>query len=211
MSGSPNPEITEISIEQSKLPFSAIVRALCRAAIAGPDLLYEAMLKLSLMVEACSPAYGLSIWALRLGEPPRIRWAEGLNEKEIDAAKEAVATTLAAQSHNNEINSGDVAICLVLARPSVHQDGAAIYARCVRPLMDQQARELRALVEVAQLAHAYASTKADRMMPDVVKSRSEAACSTLPGMVFTSRAMAEVARAIERVKDSESTVLITGE
>ncbi|MFN2533401.1 MAG: sigma-54 interaction domain-containing protein, partial [Pyrinomonadaceae bacterium] len=34
---------------------------------------------------------------------------------------------------------------------------------------------------------------------------------TLPGMVFSSRAMADVARNVERIKDSVSTVLVTGE
>ncbi|HYO90384.1 MAG TPA: sigma-54 dependent transcriptional regulator, partial [Pyrinomonadaceae bacterium] len=37
------------------------------------------------------------------------------------------------------------------------------------------------------------------------------ASASLPGMVFTSRAMTVVARAVERIKDSDSTVLITGE
>jgi hydrogenase-4 transcriptional activator len=35
--------------------------------------------------------------------------------------------------------------------------------------------------------------------------------SGLPGMVFSSRAMAEVARNVERIKDSHSTILVTGE
>ncbi|MCA1557295.1 MAG: sigma 54-interacting transcriptional regulator, partial [Acidobacteria bacterium] len=37
------------------------------------------------------------------------------------------------------------------------------------------------------------------------------ASTTLPGMVFTSRDMTAVARSVERIKDSESTVLIMGE
>ena len=35
--------------------------------------------------------------------------------------------------------------------------------------------------------------------------------SSLPGMVFSSRAMADVARNVERIKDSNSTILVTGE
>ena len=46
-----------------KLPISSIVRAVCEAANGGPDLLYEVMIKMSLMVEATAPTYGLSIWA----------------------------------------------------------------------------------------------------------------------------------------------------
>ena len=40
------------SLNQETLPISAIVRAVCQAASAGPDRLYEVMVKLSLMVEA---------------------------------------------------------------------------------------------------------------------------------------------------------------
>jgi len=35
--------------------------------------------------------------------------------------------------------------------------------------------------------------------------------SSLPGMLFSSRAMCEVARNVERIKDSHSTILVTGE
>ena len=45
------------------LPISSIVRAVCQAASQGPDQLYEVMMKMSLMVEATAPTYGLSIWA----------------------------------------------------------------------------------------------------------------------------------------------------
>ena len=45
------------------LPIGSIVRAVCEAANGGPDLLYEVMIKVSLMVEATAPTYGLSIWA----------------------------------------------------------------------------------------------------------------------------------------------------
>ena len=45
----------------NRLPISGIIKALCQAANSGPDLLYEVMIKLSLVVEAAAPMYGLSI------------------------------------------------------------------------------------------------------------------------------------------------------
>jgi len=42
---------------------------------------------MSLAVEAFAPTYGLSIWTLRVDEPPRVKWAEGLNDSEIDEAE----------------------------------------------------------------------------------------------------------------------------
>jgi transcriptional regulator with PAS, ATPase and Fis domain len=140
-----------------------------------------------------------------------VKWAEGLNEEEIDNGEELVVTTLAAKSAAKKINTGDVAICLILAAPGYKQEGAALYARCVRPLTEQQAKDLRALVDVAQLARNHASTRASQVVRSRAKAQSDLVCSTLPGMVFTSRAMSDVARAVERIKDSESTVLITGE
>ncbi len=62
MSSSPelrSSTVEQISQEQDNLPISSIVRAVCQAASSGPDLLYEVMLKLSLMVEATAPTYGL--------------------------------------------------------------------------------------------------------------------------------------------------------
>ena len=56
------PEVNLSAASSSPLPLSSIVRALCQAASSGPELLYEVMLKLSLVVEATAPMYGLSIW-----------------------------------------------------------------------------------------------------------------------------------------------------
>src|SRR5215204_7347841 len=75
----------------SLLPISSIVRAVCQAATGGPDLLYEVMIKMSLMVEATAPTYGLSIWAISEAGKPTLRWAEGLEEQEIAAGEVAVA------------------------------------------------------------------------------------------------------------------------
>jgi transcriptional regulator with PAS, ATPase and Fis domain len=188
------------------LPFAAMVRTVCKAALAGPDVLYEAMLKVSLAVEAFAPTYGLSIWTVALNEPPRVKWAEGLNTEEIEEAAKAVALTLS--TTNTEVSPGDNSICLALATPSCAREGAAIYARCVRPLTTDQARDLRSVVNVVQLAHAYALEKGDHVE---VETQWPVTSSSLPGMVFSSRAMSEVARSVERIKDSESAVLITGE
>src|SRR5215831_746075 len=194
----------------SNLPVDAIVRTVCEAALAGPEPLYEAMLKLSLAIEALAPTYGLSIWSVGADGPPRVKWAEGLTPAEIDEGEKIVASRMTDEGSRSEINAGDVAICLPLALPSSHRDGAAIYARCIRPLSALQAKSLRSIIGVTQLAHAYATAKADQ--PTVISiDSSTPTFANLPGMVFSSRAMANVAAAVERVKDSESPVLIMGE
>src|ERR1700730_1503252 len=91
------------ALEDNSLPLSAIVRAVCRAASSGPELLYEVMLKLSLMVEATAPTYGLSIWTLESGERPRLKWAEGLEEHELLAGEQLVADTLLKASDLPEV------------------------------------------------------------------------------------------------------------
>ncbi len=83
--GSPDAGLAKTPVgDQTNLPLSALVRAVCKAADAGPEVLHQVMLKLSLMVEAAAPTYGLSIWVLKSGESPRVKWAEGLSEEEID-------------------------------------------------------------------------------------------------------------------------------
>jgi transcriptional regulator with PAS, ATPase and Fis domain len=205
-SESTNPDLNN----QFNLPVDVIVRTVCEAALAGHEFLYEAMLKLSLAVEALAPTYGLSIWAVGLDAPPRVKWAEGLNADELDDAAKVVAGILAT-SAVPAVNVGDVFICLPLATPSPYRDGAAIYARCIRPLTTSQAKSLRSIVGVTQLAHAYATAKSDQSDALPVATQSSLPCASLPGMVFSSRAMATVALAVERIKDSESAVLITGE
>ena len=86
---SPDAPASELSFP--KLPISSIVRAVCEAANGGPDLLYEVMIKMSLMVEATAPTYGLSIWATSESGKPTLRWAEGLEETEIAIGETAVA------------------------------------------------------------------------------------------------------------------------
>src|ERR1043166_10018890 len=78
-----------------RLPISSIVRAVCEAANGGPDLLYEVMIKVSLMVEATAPTYGLSIWATSDCGKPTLRWAEGLEDKEIAIGEGAVTELFA--------------------------------------------------------------------------------------------------------------------
>ncbi|HEU4932704.1 MAG TPA: sigma-54 dependent transcriptional regulator [Pyrinomonadaceae bacterium] len=191
-----------------KLPISSIVRAVCEAATGGPDLLYEVMIKMSLMVEATAPTYGLSIWATSDSGKPTLRWAEGLEETEIANGETAVGEIFKSKGRPQPAQEGDPAICLLLALPSPAREGAALYGRCVRPLTAQQAKELNALSDVAHLAHSHQSTN---VAPTAVKSATVSSVSSLPGMVFSSRAMADVARNVERIKDSHSTILVTGE
>jgi transcriptional regulator with PAS, ATPase and Fis domain len=167
------------------------------------------MIKMSLMVEATAPTYGLSIWSAPPGHKPSLRWAEGLEESEIALGEQAVAAILGSKDRPPAANQGDQAICLLLALPSPAREGAALYGRCVRPLTTEQAKELNALSEVAFLAHA-------RQSPRVVNNTNKSpisisSASVLPGMVFSSRAMSDVAVDVERIKDSESTILVTGE
>src|SRR6187431_2717965 len=146
------------SQDSAQLPISSIVRAVCQAASGGPDVLYEVMIKMSLMVEATAPTYGLSIWATSESGKPTLRWAEGLEEREIAIGERAVAEIFANKGLPQPAAEGDQAICLLLALPSAMREGAALYGRCVRPLTLQQAKELNALSDVAHLAHSHQST-----------------------------------------------------
>src|SRR5689334_14411982 len=192
----------------SQLPISSIVRAVCQAASGGPDLLYEVMIKMSLMVEATAPTYGLSIWATSDARKPTLRWAEGLEEQEIAIGEQVVGESFANKGQPQPAAEGDRAICLLLALPSAGREGAALYGRCVRPLTAQQAKELNALSDVAHLAHSH---QAAHVVSTGTKAVTASSTSSLPGMVFNSRAMADVARNVERIKDSNSTILVTGE
>jgi len=192
-----------------QLPIGSIVRAVCEAANGGPDLLYEVMIKMSLMVEATAPTYGLSIWATSDAGKPTLRWAEGLEEQEIANGEVAVAEIFTKKGRPDPAKEGDQAICLLLALPSAGREGAALYGRCVRPLTTQQAKELNALSDVAHLAHSHQSYA--NPIPSGPKPVAMSSVSSLPGMVFSSRAMCEVARNVERIKDSNSTILVTGE
>jgi transcriptional regulator with PAS, ATPase and Fis domain len=97
----------------------------------------------------------------------------------------------------------------LLALPSGAREGGALYGRCVRPLTAQQAKELNALSDIAHLAHSHQSSA--NVVPAGTKPSSVSSTHSLPGMVFSSRAMSEVARNVERIKDSNSTILVTGE
>jgi len=204
---SPDAPASESSSLQ--LPISSIVRAVCEAANGGPDLLYEVMIKMSLMVEATAPTYGLSIWATSDSGKPTLRWAEGLEEQEIAGGEGAVAEVFSSKGGTQSAKEGDQAICLLLALPSSTREGAALYGRCVRPLTASQAKELNALSDVARLAHSHQSS--GNVINTGHKPATLPSGSSLPGMVFSSRAMADVARNVERIKDSNSTILVTGE
>jgi len=119
-----------------------------------------------------------------------------------------VAEIFATKGRPEPAAEGDHAICLLLALPTHGREGAALYGRCVRPLTVQQAKELNALSDIAHLAHSHQSTN---VVPTGIKPVSASSTSSLPGMVFSSRAMVDVARNVERIKDSQSTILVTGE
>src|ERR1044072_9003698 len=150
--------MSDSSVPSPRLPISSIVRAVCEAANGGPDRLYEVMIKVSLMVEATAPTYGLSIWATSDSGKPTLRWAEGLEEQEIALGEGAVAEIFSCKGRPQPAKEGDQAICLLLALPSAMREGEALYGRCVRPLPSQQARERNALSDVAHLAHAHQSS-----------------------------------------------------
>jgi transcriptional regulator with GAF, ATPase, and Fis domain len=209
MSSLPNStsDSTEPGLQTEELPIGAMVRAVCQAAFAGPETLYEVMLKLGLTVEATAPTYGLSIWTIELGQKPTLKWAEGLQEDEISIGEGIVSKAITAKGATPDFAAGDRAICFVLSTPTVDRPGAALYGVCARPLSEKQAHDLHAMLDVSQLAHAHVAVA----KPTAAVPNQTISASALPGMVFTSPAMAEVSRAVERIKDSESTVLITGE
>lgn len=204
----PDTEPVTKPIKQNQLPIAAIVRALCQAANSGPELLYEVMLKVSLLVEATAPMYGLSIWNLEQGQRPRLEWAEGLQDPDLTLGESVVSETMAAADTSwPSVRQGDTSVCLVLASSRLGRTGAALYGQCVRPLSEQQARDLGAILDVTRLAHAHVSVG----RPLVNTRQEENISKGLPGMIFASPAMSEVAHAVGRVKDSNSTVLISGE
>jgi hydrogenase-4 transcriptional activator len=194
-----------------ELPLAAMVRAFCRAAENGSDVLYDVVLKAALMVDSMAQTYGLATFAQKSGEGPRLKWAEGLDPDELTEAEARVEAALAEDSEALEIRAGERTICLVLSFTTPQREGAAILGRCVRPLTDQQVAELRILSDVARLAHSHATLCEELHRPEKKQAPAELASATLPGMIFASRAMTEVARAVERIKDSDSTILITGE
>jgi transcriptional regulator with PAS, ATPase and Fis domain len=200
---------TKAPLNTSPLPIASIVKALCQAANAGPDLLYEVMLKLSLLLEATAPMYGLSMWSVDEGQKPRLNWAEGLDELELAAGESTVSEALATTASWPDIKEGDFSVCLVLNSCKPGRPGAALFGLCVRSLTAEQARDLGVIVDVTRLAHSHVSATQPIHAPETAGARMSKAL--LPGMIFASRAMNEVAHTVDRVKDSSSTVLITGE
>jgi transcriptional regulator with PAS, ATPase and Fis domain len=166
------------------------------------------MIKLSLVVEAAAPMYGLSIWTLEGSQKPRLEWAEGLAEPELAVGEKIVRETLA-EDNWSEVSPGDNHVCFVLASSKPGHAGAALYGRCVRALSEQQARDLGAIMDVTRLAHSHVSM--GRAVLPKQPTDLKLSHDNLPGMIFASRAMNDVARAVARVKDSNSTVLVHGE
>jgi transcriptional regulator with GAF, ATPase, and Fis domain len=203
-------QVGEEPLRENHLPLGSMVRAICEAASAGPEMLYEAMLKLALMVDMTAPTYGLGTWAQQVGERPNLKWAEGLTSDEIAEGEKVVGDALASNGRKSrKFKPGDEAICLVLSVPGIGREGTALYGRCVRPLTGRQAIELEALGEVAELAQSYVNLRSKEQGASASKLLIPS--STLPEMVFKSRAMLDVAKAVERIKDSDSCVLITGD
>ena len=194
-----------------QLPLAAMVRSLCRAADTGSDALYDVMLKVALMVDAAAHTYGMATFSQKLGEMARLKWVEGLDPEETADAEATVESVLTGAETGQEPKAGDRKICLVLSATTPQREGAAIYGRFVRPLTEAQASELRILSDVARLAHTHARLREELYQPVKAFKPAEVAASSLPGMVFVSRAMNSLAHSVERFKDSESTVLITGE
>src|SRR6185295_5069457 len=202
-------ESSEELVQIGPLPIAAIVRALCQAANSGPDLLYEVMLKLSLLVEATAPMYGLSIWSVDEGQRPRLKWAEGLDEAELAVGQLVVSEMLGADNNWPPMAEGDSSVCFVLAASKAGCSGAALYGVCARSLSARQAKDLGAIMDVTRLAHSYVSVGRPIQMRE--PSQEGTGKTSLPGMIFASRLMNEVARTVDRIKDSRSAVLITGE
>lgn len=191
------------------LPISAILRALCQAAESGPELLYEVMLKLSLLVEATAPMYGLSIWSFGTEPTPHLQWVEGLKDTEISVAEQDLVKVLNGEADWPKVKPGDTCVWFVLGTSQGQRDGAALYGQCVRPVSDTQARDLGAIIDATRLAHSHVALHRPNRSSKAPEEKDDIAI--LPGMIFASRAMDDVARVVARIKDSNSTVLITGE
>src|SRR5262249_17412627 len=159
------------------------------------------MLKLSLMVEATVPTFGLSLWNVQLDQRPTLKWSEGLEEQELESAERFVAEAVLGKGIQPEFKTGDKSNCFLLLGPPASRPGAALYGLCSKPLSERQAKDLSAIVDVAQLAHSHVATVKPAPLTAVAQ---ESANTSLPGMVFRSPVMADVARAVQRIKDSES-------
>src|ERR671938_1720464 len=112
MSSSQHPFLADSSGSDSmtpfQLPLASMVRSLCRAATSGgPDLLYEVMLKMTLMVDSTAQTYGLATWTQKMGERPHLKWAEGLDHDEITEAEAVVMTALSLPERATQISAGD--------------------------------------------------------------------------------------------------------
>jgi len=199
----------EILVNNNQLPVSAILRTLCEAAEGGPELLYEAMLKLSLLFEATAPMYGLSIWSFGSGATPHLQWVEGLQDKEISFAEQELAKVLTGDVAWPKVKPGDTYVWFVLSSSQGNRQGAALYGQCVRPISVDQARELGAIIDATKLAHSHVALH--RSNRTTHSEDEKEGTASLPGMIFASHAMNDVARAVARIKDSNSTVLISGE
>src|SRR4029078_1686731 len=101
------PDVPTSDSNSYQLPIISMVRAVCEAANGGPDLLYEVMIKMSLMVEATAPTYGLSISATSDPGKPPLRWAGALEEQQLAVGEAAVAETFSSKGRPQPAKEGD--------------------------------------------------------------------------------------------------------
>src|SRR5690349_19986411 len=99
--------MSDSSVLSPEIPISSIVRAVCEAANGGPDLLYELMFKMSLIVEETAPTYGLYIWSTSDSGNPTLRWAEGLADDDFAIGETAVADVFASKGRPQAAAEGD--------------------------------------------------------------------------------------------------------
>ena len=103
------------------------------------------MIKMSLMVEATAPTYGLSIWTDLQGAKPSLRWAEGFEEPKLLQVKSSLRKSLRLRAVHASLQPATIQSVFCLLFPSANREGAALYGRCVRPLTANQAKELNAI------------------------------------------------------------------
>jgi transcriptional regulator with PAS, ATPase and Fis domain len=189
-----------------------IIQSLRRTTATGSEFIKEVTSDLELLVRGERAArLGVAVFLRSPGGHPQLKSAENLNLSEIAAAEQKLLQAFAAPADPPAVEPGDNSIYLILGGAD-QSEAVAIYARGEQPFTEAQARDLNIFSEVARLAH-------DRTLmlngaPQKLESEGDTApppAVMLPGMVYVSRAMNDVARAVERIKDSESTVLITGE
>ena len=81
------------------------------------------MLKLSLVVEATAPMYGLSIWSFGSGSTPHLQWVEGLKDVEISLAEANLVKVLSGNADWPKVKPGDTCVWFVLSSSQGQREG----------------------------------------------------------------------------------------